>query len=196
MWTCCSLRETLVVLPYAAADLQPLVKGIRLRRRYNNSLSRVSVGNRFNRPHPIEASIPIVVPASATALRYLYAPKIVIGWNCENKCNCSRHDHSAQNTNEKYPNHLVFPHFPHSISKVAVRQVLYLGAINPKRLWCAIIAASLAESPVIRKEFRLDQFKAQDSSRGELVSARSRNNLLQTATSVFEINLIRFFCWC
>jgi hypothetical protein len=87
----------------------------------------VSVGNRFNCPHPIEASIPIVVPASATALRYLCAPKIVIAWNCENKCDCSRHDHSAQNTNEKYPNHLVFPHFPHSISKVAITPVLYLA---------------------------------------------------------------------
>jgi hypothetical protein len=57
----------------------------------------------------------------------------------------------------------------------------------------AIIAASLAESPIIQKELRSVQFKAQDWSRGELVSARSRNNLLQTATSVFEINLIRFF---
>src|SRR6266550_520915 len=127
MWTCCSLRETVVVLPYAAADLQPLVKGICLRQRYDNSLYPASIGDRFNCPHPAEMAIFIEIPISATTFCDLYAPMIVIGWNCENKCNPSRHHHSPQNSNEKYPNHLVFPHFPHSISKVAITPVLYLA---------------------------------------------------------------------
>jgi hypothetical protein len=142
MWTCCSLRETVVVLPYAAADLQPLVKGIRLRRRYNNSLCRVSVWNRFNCPHPAEASIPIVVPASATALRYLHAPMIAIGRNCEHKCNRSRHDDSAQNSNEKHASHFVCPHFPYTIIEGRRHAGSLFGrAISPKRLWCAAFLA-------------------------------------------------------
>jgi hypothetical protein len=115
IWTCCSLRETVVVFALCCGWLQLLARRIRLRRRYDNSLSRVSVGNRFNCPHPIEASIPIVVPASATALRYLYAPKIIIGRNGENKSHCRRHDYSAQHPYEKYAYHFISLRFPYSI---------------------------------------------------------------------------------
>src|SRR6266550_6697981 len=90
-------------------DLQPLARNICLRQRYDNSLYPASIGDRFNCPHPAEMAIFIEIPISATTFCDLYAPMIVIGGNCENKCNRSRHHHSAQNTNEKYPNHLVFP---------------------------------------------------------------------------------------
>jgi len=79
----------------------------------------------------------IEIPISATTFCDLYAPMIVIGGDCENKCNRSRHDHSAQNSNEKYASHFVYPHFSYRISKFAVTPVLYLGAINQKRLWCS-----------------------------------------------------------
>ena len=142
MWTCCSLRETVVVLPYAAADLQPLVKGIRLRRRYNNSLSRVSVGNRFNCPHPAEMAIFIEIPISATTFCDLYPPMIVIGGNCENKCNRCRHHHSAQNSNEKYASYFVCPHFPYTIIEDRRHACSLFGcAISPKRLWCVAFLA-------------------------------------------------------
>jgi hypothetical protein len=115
MWTCCSLRETVVVLPYAAADLQPLARNICLRQGYDNSLYPVSIRDRFNCPHPAPMAIFIEIPSSATTFRDLYAPMIVIGGNCEDKCNRSRHRHSAQNSHEKYGSHFVCPHFPYTI---------------------------------------------------------------------------------
>jgi hypothetical protein len=57
----------------------------------------------------------IEVPISPTTFCDLYAPMIVIGGNCENKCNRSRHDHSPQDSNEKYASHFVSPHFPYTI---------------------------------------------------------------------------------
>jgi hypothetical protein len=62
----------------------------------------------------------IEIPGSATTFCDLYPPMVVIGGNCENKCSRSRDDHSAQHSNEKYASHFVFPHFPYSISKIAI----------------------------------------------------------------------------
>ena len=120
-----------------AADLQPLARNVCLRRRYDNVLCRASTGGRFNCPVPADVAIFIEIPSSATALCDLYAPMIVIGWNCEYKCNRSRHDHSAENSSEKYASHFVCPHSLTLSSKLALMLVLYLGAIKPKRLWCA-----------------------------------------------------------
>jgi hypothetical protein len=69
----------------------------------------------------------IEIPISATTFCDLCAPMIVIGGNCENKCNRCRHHHSAQNSNEKYASHFVCPHFRYTTSKVAVTPVLYLA---------------------------------------------------------------------
>ena len=125
-----------------AADLEPLARNICLTRRYDNVLCRASIGGRSNCPVPAEMAIFIEIPSSATTFRDLCAPMIVIGGNCKNKCNRSRHDHSAQNSHEKYASHFVCPHLPYSTSKVAVTSVLYLGAESEAALVRAIIAHS------------------------------------------------------
>ena len=125
-----------------AADLQPLARNVCLRRRYDNVLCRASTGGRFNCPVPADVAIFIEIPSSATALCDLYAPMIVIGWNCEYKCNRSRHDHSAENSSEKYASHFVCPHSLTLSSKLALTLVLYLVAEPEEALLRAIIAHS------------------------------------------------------
>ncbi len=103
---------------------------------YDHARSVDALGGRLNYPHLAEMATFIEIPISPTTFCDLYAPMIVIGGNCENKCNRNRHDHSAQNSNEKYAPHFVCPHSLTLLSKVAVTPVFYFGAINPKRLWC------------------------------------------------------------
>src|SRR5438874_7709453 len=67
---------------------------------------------------------------------------IVIGWDCENKCNRSRHHHSAQNSNKKYGFHFVCPHSVTLSSKATLPPVLYLRAKPEAALVRAIIAHS------------------------------------------------------
>ncbi len=122
--------------------LQPLARNIYSRRRYDNSLYPASIGDGFNGPHPTEMAIFIEIPISAPTFCDLYAPMIVIRRNCENKCNRSRHDHSAQNSNEKYASHFVCPHTLTLSSKATLPPVLYLRAEPEATLVRAIIAHS------------------------------------------------------
>jgi hypothetical protein len=94
----------------------------------------------------------IETPISASTFCNLYAPMIVIGGNYEHKCNRSRHDHSAQNSNEKYASYFVCPHFPYTIIEDRRHACSLFGrAISPKLLWCA---AFLAQSvPALRFVF-------------------------------------------
>jgi hypothetical protein len=130
--------------PDPAADLQPLARNVCLRRRYDKVRCRASIGGRFNCPVPAEMAIFIEIPSSATALCDLYAPMIVVGWNCEYKCNRSRHDHSAQNANEKYAYHfLTCSHSRDSIIEGCCHaDSLFRGYLSEAALMRAIIAHS------------------------------------------------------
>jgi hypothetical protein len=58
----------------------------------------------------------VEAPSSAATFPDLHSPVIAVGRNCENKCNRSRHNHSAQDSNEKYPYRFAASsHFPCSL---------------------------------------------------------------------------------
>ena len=96
--------------------LELLGANFRLRRRYDDSLLRGSVGGRFNCPLPAEMAILVVSPSCATAFPDLHSPIIAVGRNCEPKRDRSRDDHSAQYSNKKYPYRFIDSlHFPYSL---------------------------------------------------------------------------------
>jgi hypothetical protein len=96
-------------------DLQLLGANVCLRCGYIDCLFRGNIGDRFNRPHPAEVSILVEGPSSATAFPDLHSPVIAVGRNCENKCNRSRHNHSAQ-VPMRNVRIILYPlHFPYTL---------------------------------------------------------------------------------
>ena len=59
---------------------------------------------------------------------------IAVGRNCEHNRDCGSHNHAAQISNEECAYHFVSLHFPCSLIKLSVVPIVYLGAINLKRL--------------------------------------------------------------
>jgi hypothetical protein len=85
------------------------------RRRRDSTLRRTGFGVRFNCPRPAEVAIFVEEPSSATAFPDLHSPVIAVARNCERKRDRGRHDHSAQDSNEKCAYHFVSLHFPYSL---------------------------------------------------------------------------------
>src|SRR4029077_16933601 len=88
--------------------------------------------DRVTRPFPAEVAIFVRGPSRATTFPDFHSPIIAVGRNCESKCNCSRHNHSAQISNEEYAYQFVSLHIPYSIIEYAVVPIVSLAAINPK----------------------------------------------------------------
>jgi hypothetical protein len=59
----------------------------------------------------------IDVPGPAAAFYDLYAPMVVVRGDCDEKCDGSRHHHSAKDSIEKHPSHFV----PFDQSVIAAR---------------------------------------------------------------------------
>jgi len=73
-----------------------------------------SIRNRLNCPRPADVPIFVEGPSSAAAFPDLHSPVVTVSWDCENKCDRGRHDHSTEDSNQKYASH-----FSHKLNRWA-----------------------------------------------------------------------------
>jgi hypothetical protein len=123
-----SLRDTSV-------NLQLLATCVYVRCRYDNPLRRAGSGVRFNGAGPAEVAIFVEAPGSTTAFPDLHSPVIAIGRNREKKCNRSRHNHSAQISNEECAYHFVSLHFPCSLIEARRQADCLFGRYYTNHEW-------------------------------------------------------------
>src|SRR5437879_4882947 len=64
---------------------------------------------------PAKVAILVDSPSRATTFPDFHPPVIAVGRNCESNCNRSRHNHSAQISNEECAYQFISLHFPFSI---------------------------------------------------------------------------------